>query len=323
MKVTTQTIEELIIHHIGKAPSHIEQIHGGAANFVYDVTVGKEHLIVRISENAAKLQLFVKEQWAVQKVREKKVPAPEILEVGNEAVPFPYMIVRRAEGLRAETHPKRARIVREMAEYTKIIHSIPTSGYGNVFDWSSNQLSRNETWEDFLLKEMKLARRLEILEKNDMMSPKEFKKLKRILKEIEKWKEKPVLNHGDMRLKNILVTKEGVISCILDWEMCCSHIPPFWDMSIALHDLSLDEKQIFIEGYGMALGEYLKIVNYIRAINIVNYAYFVESAYIAKDQMKIDVFQARLHGALDMFSLSDETKKSSLPWLPFGLGDDS
>jgi aminoglycoside phosphotransferase (APT) family kinase protein len=321
MKVTTQTIEELIIHHVGKAPSHIEQIHGGSANFVFDVTVGKDHLIVRISENPAKLQLFVKEQWAVQKVREKKVPAPEILEVGNEAVPFPYMIVRRAEGLRAETHPKRARIVREMAEYTKIIHSIPTSGYGNVFDWSSNQLSRNETWEDFLIKEIKIARRLEILEKNEMMPLREFKKLKRVLKEMEKWDMKAVLNHGDMRLKNILVTKEGVISCILDWEMCSSHIPPFWDMSIALHDLGADEKQIFIEGYGMSMSEYLKIANYIRALNIINYAYFVEAAYIAKDQDKIEKFRARLHGALDIFSISDDFKTKPMSWLPFGLGD--
>jgi aminoglycoside phosphotransferase (APT) family kinase protein len=207
-----------------------------------------------------------------------------------------------------------------MAEYTKIIHSITTSGYGEVFDWSSNQLSRNETWNDFLEKEIHVQRRLEVLEKTEMMSPREFKLLKRTLKEMEKWNDATVLHHGDMRLKNILVTKEGVISCILDWEMSSSQIAPYWDLSIALHDLALDERQIFIEGYGLSLGKYLDISNYIRAINILNYAYFIEQAYIAQNQPELDNYRARLHGALDMFTISPERIKGG-SWLPFGLGE--
>ena len=318
MKVTPQTVEELIIHHFKAAPTDIERIHGGVANFVYAVTVNREHFIVRISEQASKLQLFLKEQWAVEKAREKNVPCPKILEVGNEGVPFPYMIVRRAEGLRAETHPKRDMIVREMAEYTKIIHSIQTKGYGNVFDWSSNKLSHNETWKEFFIKEIGIESRLEILEKTEMMPEREFRRLKRNLHEMQKWKDSPVLNHGDMRLKNIIVTTEGVISCILDWEMCSSHIPPYWDLSIALHDLSIDERQIFIEGYGMSLEEYLDISNYVRAINIINYAHFVEQAYIAKDTVALENFRARLHGALDLYSFSpDEHRRRTLNWFPF------
>jgi hygromycin-B 4-O-kinase len=321
MRITTQTVEEIIIHHLHKAPSEITQIHGGKANFVFDVKLNKDEFIVRISDNPSKLKSYLKEQWAVTKVREKNVPAPEILEVGNDAVPFPYMIVRKAQGLAAELHPKRPRIVREMAEYMKIIHSIPTTGYGEVFEWSSNQLSRNATWKEFLTKEINVPNRLEIIEKTAMMQPRELKLLKRTLKEMEKWEDTPVLNHGDMRLKNVLVTKEGVISCILDWEMSCSHIPPYWDMSIALHDLALDERQIFIEGYGSTLPEYIKMANYIRAINIVNYAHFIEKAYIANDEKELNNFRARLHGALDLFMFDEEELKRGKTWLPFGLGD--
>lgn len=59
-------------------------------------------------------------------------------------------------------------------------------------------------------------------------------------------------NHGDLRMKNVLVDQDGGICAILDWEKCMSIVAPHWELALALHDLSIDEKQAFLAGYGLS-----------------------------------------------------------------------
>ncbi len=41
------------------------------------------------------------------------------------------------------------------------------------------------------------------------------------------------------------------IVAIIECENCVSSITRYWDLSITLHDLSIDAKQKFPEGYGL------------------------------------------------------------------------
>ena len=43
------------------------------------------------------------------------------------------------------------------------------------------------------------------------------------------------------------------------------------DLSIALHDLSIDEKQEFLEGYSLSENALRRLAPVIKALNIVNY----------------------------------------------------
>ncbi len=54
-----------------------------------------------------------------------------------------------------------------------------------------------------------------------------------------------------MRLKNVVVDDRGTITAVIDWEFCTSNLAPYWDLSVALHDLSIDAKQQFLVGYGL------------------------------------------------------------------------
>ncbi len=132
-----------------------------------------------------------------------------------------------------------------MGEYTSLINTINTNDYGKVFDWSENKLSKNATWHTFLENELELMNRLQILEKYKMMSKENLKKLKNHLEQIGENNLQPVLNHGDMRRKNVIVNDKGSVIAIIDWEECCSNPAPYWELSIALHDLSIDDKQFF------------------------------------------------------------------------------
>lgn len=315
-QITEETAERVIEHHFGKRPKSVIELSGGIENFVYEAEVDKEKFIVRMSDIPTKLQFFMKEQWAVSKAREKKIPVPEILEVGNDlgldkekkeepnkAKAFPYMIVRKVDGYSATLHPDRWNILRQMGEYTALINSIPTSDFGHIFDWSSNTLSRRRTWKEYLEKELEVWERIELLERNIMMTASNLKKLKRHVRDVLEWTPRPALNHGDMRLKNILLNEKGKISAILDWENCMSNIVPLWEISIALHDLNNDEKEMFLEGYGMTEKEYLKLLPGLKVINILNYCPTIELALKEKNRIWLERIRLRLNGHFDLYSL--------------------
>lgn len=125
----------------------------------------------------------------------------EILEVGNEVVPHPFMVSRFVPGREATRHPERMKILREMGRYAALINSILTSGFGDTFDWSSNQLSHNETFDEYLQKDLQIKSRLQTLEKRRVLSAKQIKNIRAIIAATIKQNPKPALNHCDIRLK--------------------------------------------------------------------------------------------------------------------------
>jgi hygromycin-B 4-O-kinase len=112
-----------------------------------------------------------------------------------------------------------------------------------------------------------------------------------------------VLNHGDLRLKNVLVTGEGKITAIIDWENCVSSVAPYWDLALALHDLSVDAKEELLAGYGLSERDYRTAAPVIKALNLLHYAPPVERAAQAGDARQLEQYRTRLGGALDLYSL--------------------
>ena len=156
---------------------------------------------------------------------------------------------------------------------------------------------------DYLDQEWLLADRFRILQEQRMLLSRQLKVLQRIIDEARKLEEKPALNHGDLRLKNVIVDEDGEIAAIVDWEDSLSTIAPHWDVSIALHDLSLDEKDLFIEGYGLSHGDIEDMAPLLKAFNILNYANTIKLAVEKQDHKTLAECQLRLHGCLDLFSL--------------------
>ena len=293
----------LIAHHFGSRPSRMIYKASGLSNFVFAVKHSEGDFIVRLSPDPTKLNNFIKEQWAEEHAAKAGVPVAEILEVGNEVVPHPYMIVRQVKGAEATYNENRLDIVREMGRYGAIINSIATKGFGNTFDWSNNQLSFNETFGEYLENALETDAKIEILEKNKMISKEKAKLLRKIFTDAKKMKVKPHLTHGDLRLKNVLVGEDGAITAIIDWETCTSNIAPHWELSLALHDLWIDEKQAFLEGYGITPKQYTEIAPLVKAFNIVNYAPTVEGMANAKDKNRLEQYRIRLGGEIDLYSL--------------------
>lgn len=295
------TARSIIEFHLGSPPDRLEQMTGGLSNWVYTAYHPEGAFIVRFSSAAERIEDFLKEQWVMTRVHEKGVPTPEILQVGTEPVSVPYMVSRRVEGRNAVHHPQRLAIAHEMGRLLAIIHTISTSGYGTTFDWSRNVLSRNETWADFLRDEWEVDGRISALEQQQMLDDTRCRLLRDIVEQMGRWTAPPVLNHGDMRLKNVLVDEEGRIVALIDWEDARSYPPPCWDLALALHDLSIDAKESLVEGYGLAGEQMRELSPFLKALNVLHYAPLARQAASEGDMQQLNRLRTRLSGALDLF----------------------
>ncbi|MCL4768150.1 MAG: phosphotransferase [Hyphomicrobiaceae bacterium] len=291
----------IIEFHLGSPPDRLVQMGGGLSNRVYTAHHAKGPFIVRFGSAAEKIEDFLKEQWVLTKVREKGVPTPEILQVGTEPVSVPYMVSHRVEGRSAVHHPQRLTILREMGRVMATIHTIRTSGYGSTFDWSQNVLSRNETWAGFLRDEWEIEDRIGVLEGQEMLDDRQLKVLRDVVRRMSRWDAPPVLNHGDLRLKNVLVDDDGAITAIIDWEDARSCPPPCWDLALALHDLSIDAKEALVEGYGLSGEQMRELAPYLKALNVLHYASVAKRAAARGNKRQLNGLRTRLSGAFDLF----------------------
>lgn len=293
----------IIERHFGTKPQRVAQSGGGQTNFVFLIQHAQGEFVVRIGAEAGKINAFIKEQWAMARAREAGVPTPEVLEVGIAADDSPYMVAHRVDGVEAVAHPARGDILRQLGAHAARINAIATTGIGETFDWSSNQLSLNATWREFLDKELRLDARLEVLERQRMLTPARCRKVRTLLRGLDGARARPVLTHGDLRLKNVIVGARGEIRAIIDWEHCTSNLAPYWELSIALHDLTIDEKEIFLAGYGLDAPRLGEIAPVLKALNLVNYVPEIERLAAAKDAAQLARYRLRLSGALDLHSL--------------------
>jgi hygromycin-B 4-O-kinase len=292
----------IVQQHFGKPASRIVYKSSGRTNYVFAVNHVEGQFVVRISPDANRIEAFQKELRASRKAREAGVPTPEVLAVGADPASEPYMITRRVTGIEASQNPKRLHIVQELGEYAAVINSIATDGLGTDFEWAENGKT-NGAWDSYLQNEFDLDKRIEILSTNGILSETQLQELVRIVEDAKTKHLKPSLNHSDLRLKNVIVDEGGDIAAIIDWEDCLSTIAPEWELSIALHDLTIDEKQAFIDGYGLTIQQVEEMAPLVKAFNILNYSSAIESAIRTGDQKSLDQIKLRLAGCLDLYRL--------------------
>jgi aminoglycoside phosphotransferase (APT) family kinase protein len=295
----------VVAHHVGSARMRVTRQLGGLRNRVCAVTHPHEgELIVRMSPTPEGIESFRKEERVMRCVRQLGVPVAEVLHVGNEAIDQPYMLQRRVRGQEATFHPDRARILPQLGRYAAQIHSVRTLGFGSSLETEAGaQAPTWPTWSEYLHAELALAARLEALERHHILPHKKLERVRAILESAQLQTQAPALNHGDLRLKNVMVDDSGTITAILDWEDAVSSLAPQWDWSIALHDLSIDDKQAFLEGYGAPRPLIAEHASTLAALNIVNYVPAIEQAAEQGDEEKLEWVRIRTGGALDLYSL--------------------
>jgi aminoglycoside phosphotransferase (APT) family kinase protein len=292
---------EVARHHFGESARRVTERGGGLTNAVYELKTSQGAFIVRTHEDATRIKEYLKEQWAMDAARAAGVPTPKVLEVGNFADGRPYMVAEHSAGIEGRHAPDRLGLLEQLGRAAKTLHGIRTHGFGQVFDWSSNKLSRHASMADFLAQGFEVEKRIGILAQQRMLGRAQAASLRRSAAEMARWKKPPALQHGDLRLKNAIVDpKTGRLAALIDWDECRSLPGAAWDLSIGLHDLGIDEKQAFLAGYGMTPKSFADLLPYLRCFNVLNYADAVRAAVEKKDKQRLAWLRLRLAGALDL-----------------------
>ena len=295
---------EVARHHFGESARRVTERGGGLTNAVYELKTSQGAFIVRTHEDPTRINEYLKEQWAMDAARAAGVPTPEVLEVGNFADGRPYMVAEHTAGIEGRQAPGRLETLEQLGHAAKALHGIRTHGYGQVFDWSSNRLSRHASMAEFLAQGFDVEKRIGVLVQQRMLGKPQAAFLRRTAAEMARWKKPPALQHGDLRLKNAIVDpKTGRLAALIDWDECRSMPGAAWDLSVALHDLGVDEKEAFLAGYGMKAKDYAALLPYVRCFNVLNYADAVRGA--AADRKKperLAWLRLRLAGELDLYA---------------------
>ena len=296
-------VQEVALNHFGTRARRIARCGGGLTNAVFTFQVAQGSFIVRSHEDATRIGAYLREQWATDAARAAGLPVPRVLEVGNLADGRPYLIAERIEGIDGRLVPQRLQLLQALGTAAARLHGVHTHGLGTVFDWSANRLSRHAGWASWLEHGFCVERRLRVLLRHRMLDERAVERLRRTAGTLAKLRRRPCLQHGDLRLKNVLADPEsGKLAAIIDWDACISLPPPYWELSIALHDLGPDEKEAFVAGYGLRPKAFEAQLHGIRFFNLLNSADAVEAAAASRDKATLERLRSRLRGNLDLYS---------------------
>lgn len=101
----------------------------------------------------------------------------------------------------------------------------------------------------------------------------------------------------------MLVDDTGRVGAIIDWEFALAAPAPEWDLALALHDLTIDGKDAFVEGYGLDHDHLVSITPALVALDMLHYAPFADAAARAGDDSLLRRYRRRFARAYDLYSI--------------------
>jgi aminoglycoside phosphotransferase (APT) family kinase protein len=272
---------------------------GGATNQVFSIEAAEGFFVLRMDPSPAKVDEYRKERWAIEHARRMDIPAPNVIAVGVTPDDVAFMLARLEPGRVAAELVQTEPVLRQLGQYARKLHETSLSLFGGHHEGLTAPW---ETWPEFLEHEFGLARRLEQLQSLGLFDERVARRAAELVLRLGDDHE-PRLNHGDLRLKNVLVTEDGRINAIIDWEGAVAAPAPEWDLALALHDLSVDEKDAFIDGYGLS-DEALRVATpALAALNMLHYAPFAAAAAEAGDEEQLRRYRRRFARVYELYSL--------------------
>lgn len=295
-------VRDAVVRELGTAPSKISRTGGGLSSQTFNVEASGGRYVVRIGNQPGKRAGFERERRATERARAAGIPTQHIVAVGDESG-WAYSIALAVAGEPGHTHPHRDGVLDGLARLAVRVHGIGTVGHGEDYRWAGESGAGLRTWPDFLHDDIDADARLQRLRERDVLSQHQHETLAATLARISAWRDAPVLQHGDLRLKNVLADRDGNVCALLDWETSLSAIGTAWDLSIALHDLSIDDKQRFLTSYGMPDAAIRDAAPVWRLFNVLNYAPKLDELIAADDRAGIERLRTRVSGALDLYPM--------------------
>jgi len=272
---------------------------GGLTNHVFVMDGAEGAFVLRMDPSTAKLDEYRKERWAIDHARRMDIPAPNVIEVGTTEKGVSFMLARCERGQPATALQDSRAVLRQLGQYARRLHEAALDSFGGQH---RGLTSPWRNWPDYLEHEFRIEWRLERLRALALLDEAGARRVADVVLHLGNGRE-PRINHGDLRLKNVLVDGDGRISAIIDWEFAVAGPAPEWDLALALHDLSIDEKDAFVDGYGLDHDALAEARPVIAALNLLHYAPFVDAAARANDDEQLTHYRRRFARVYDLYSV--------------------
>ncbi|WP_145151561.1 aminoglycoside phosphotransferase family protein [Paenibacillus xylanexedens] len=238
----------------------------GFVNQVCLVETASHKVVVRMN-NPDTYPTFLKEKWCIERATSAGIPGPETLSVGVNAE-HAYMIQTVVEGDNGlDTTVPPSMIWRKLGEYTQRLQSIPVTGFGrdlhnSVQDrfYSPPHAGSDGSWQGYVQYNINSLTEQDPLIELGVMTMEESQVVRQLFEQMKIQKFRFGLCHGDLSLKNTIVSLTGEIT-LLDWGNAEVTVTPYGDI-IQLLQCQLrgegpdnEELKAFLEGYGTSVQE--------------------------------------------------------------------
>lgn len=230
-----ELIKKIVEKVFRSIPTTVEEIKGkGKNNLVFKITVNDNPVILRLSNRDKTLELYQKEKWCADVVKNAGIPTPKIIEVGI-VDGYAFSFQEFVEGIQRNDAPQElARIWFTLGQYASAIHKISAPDLRLDYGKFVSDIFENDY---FIIQ--------------GVFSEELSEKIKNRLKEVCHWKFPPTLCHGNLHPSNVLIDQAGVIH-IIDWETATGNRTPQSELAeIYTWNNGKENVLRFIEGYGL------------------------------------------------------------------------
>ncbi|CAM3980033.1 phosphotransferase family protein [Saccharibacillus endophyticus] len=241
----------------------------GFVNEVWIAETSGRRIVIRMNtEDSCASDIYLKEKWCMEQARLAGIPGPEVLELGR-CGEIPYMIQSFENGVNGLDHSADPALLWSViGEYAARLHRIPVKGYGeNLSDpergtfFSPPHPGSDGSWNDYLRYNIQSLNDGDRLLELGVITRAQSRQARELFESLAGQEWHFGLNHGDLSLKNILVSDvPGTTSphiVLIDWGSAevgpVPHVDLMQLMLIQMIEGRPRDEEIsaFLKGYGL------------------------------------------------------------------------
>lgn len=236
----------------------------GSVNKVFKVVTNARVVIIRMREDYNCLEEYRKEAWCILHASQLGIPGPKVLAAGK-LYSGAYMVENFIPGVNGKSRNcESTHIWNTLGRYCSLIHKIKAKGFGLSLIDSENCVfidSFSPTWNDHINYNVSSLSEDDELIKLNVIGKSQLGTIKKIFQDLQNKKFRFGLNHGDISLKNTIMSEDGTIH-LIDWGSAEVHIVPHCDLIELLKSNMLSnspndsELQAFLNGYGISSSDF-------------------------------------------------------------------
>lgn len=230
-----EVVKKVVEQTFNAPPVLIEEIIGkGKNNLVFKVVVNDSPLILRMSNREGTLELYKKEKWCAQVVKNGGISTPQILEVGilDE---YAFSFQEFVPGIQGnDAMEELGNTWFTLGQYANVINKISALNL---------QLDYKKFVQSLFMNDYFVTR--------NVFSKELSRKIENRLEETYDWNFSPMLCHGNLSPGNTIIDSTGTVH-IIDWETATGSRTPYSELA-EIYTWNTGKENIghFLKGYGL------------------------------------------------------------------------